>query len=474
MGVHFRPAYLSSSMSPVSEVPGAPIGGSALFFGAYVGVFLAISLAVYAVSVHHHPVQLFGALVVLSAFTEEFVFEAGFTWSLDIVYLVVVFPVAVLAARELELPKTVVEMTLLLITVFVVALIGASARGEVPGAGYVRILRETVRWTLLLLLPLVVYGRLENRTQWRRLVRLQITTASFVSLSSIVWLAATYAGIFSDRIAAILIEPGGLTLRVTGAMTEPSQFATYLTLSLFLAVGTALDRPDSGIRRWIPTGIITLALFFTYSTSAYVIIIGAAGIGVGTLYHVSSRERSGAVVLSFGHVGRVSVVSVVILVGGFLVTSLFLAPDAAGAIRLFYVTTVGNLLTITDSARYRALLIGVRMWLNYPIIGLGIGSHPYYVEQYASMVGRRGPSTDLVAVLASTGSIGFGAFVAYLLSVYRGIHATLSSAVRRIRYVQISVLFVFLGLIIGYSINPNFRTVFNGVFLALVVSSFKY
>lgn len=471
-------------MPPIPDPGYGPIAGSVLHFDFFGFVFALLLMIMYAIWVRNNPYFLFLPLVVFSAFTEEIVFHAFFTWRLGQLYLFVFGPVVLVCNTRFELPRStllaylVTSFTFLLALFFSFRFVGTVAP---PSAVFTRLIRETGRWLLLLAVPLAFYAYLNTQRTWLRLVDTQVVVAGVISILSFVWLILTYSGVMPPSLAAILIEPGGITLRLSGTFTEPSQFATYLTLSLLIGIGPAIERTRRGDffnTIWLVP--ISLALVFTYSTSAFVMLLIAVVVGGLFIFDVLMIQRKSVVDyfirMTYTIVGGTIVVTLIGLAFNFVLTNVLTTlPNPPGP-KLVYVNTVGKLATITDSIRWFALVTGVQMWLDHPILGVGFGNHLFLYSEYSvrSLSSGRGPVSTILNVLTSAGLIGLFAFILYLTNIHRQVRQTFKTTILEDNWTILGIYLTFFGLIAGYGINPNFRLVYNAVFLGLILGSTQF
>jgi hypothetical protein len=346
-----------------------------------------------------------------------------------------------------------------------------------------RLLRETIRWIVLLAFPLMFYSQVDSRQTWIRLVNLQIVVAGVISLVSFVWLALTYLDIVPLLLGALFLEPGGVTLRLTGTLAEPSQFATYLTITFFLGFGSAIEQfHERRYSNLLWLSVIAIAVIFTYSTSAFVIFLGI--ISVGGLFVLDALTEEHNAVYEYLvwattiAAGGIVLLALVALTFNFILTNIFgSVPNIPGP-RLFFTVTIGKLMNITElaSTRWATFLTGLEMWSENPILGVGLGNHFYLFTDYSSrsLSSGRGPASVFVGVLATTGLVGLTMFVLYLAEIHRTVRTAFVTAISRDDWHLFGVYLAFFGVIVGYGINPSFRLAFNVVFLGLILGSAKY
>jgi hypothetical protein len=463
----------------IRPIPEAPIEGAGLFFEADILLVMVALITGILWILRNHPIGVLALLAIVAPLTEEVVFEAGVTWSLPILLLLGTVALLVLNPVELHIPRKLAIWigAFIGLVLFSTAVQFLLRNPGVPVRGYPTVLRANLRLILLFTLFTLGISVLQSKAVADRsprtiykLVWVYTGVSAFISTVSILWVGFTYAGVLPNELATIFVQPGGVTLRLSGTNSEPSQFGTYLTPSLFLSGGLASQTWPHDRRPAFLVIPIALATALSYSTSAMLMLFGALVVA-GIFFIIDSSLnydiRLSNLVKRASTVGIVAV-GVLLLVSS--ISTVFVDRTTLGPITLLFVNSIGKLLTITQSQRFDVYLVGVRLFSQHPIIGTGFGTHRFYAVS-PDLIGKaRGPAATVIGIVVETGISGLGIFIGFLGAMHR---IALDSMREAADYDAFPITFgaylAFTSIVIGFIINTNLEAVFT--MMALIITT---
>lgn len=254
--------------------------------------------------------------------------------------------------------------------------------------------------------------------------------------------------------------------RIGGVVGDPNFYAQIL---VFL-VPLAMDRFWNETR-WYLRGlaamaltIIVLSILFTFSRGGFLSLIFVVGL---------SLVRHPPRVTTWLTLGLVVVLSIQVLPPKYtdrILTLSELLPSDTGQV-------------ITDPAllgRTSVILAAWRIFLDHPLLGVGLGNHPLYIPDYSVQVGLRPtneqrPVHDIVLeILADTGVVGLVTLVVVLGIVLRNARqaqAKLSRAGRLADAGQVAAIGIATaGYLLGAAFLPNAYPRYLWVIVGLALS----
>ena len=199
--------------------------------------------------------------------------------------------------------------------------------------------------------------------------------------------------------------------RVSGPLSDPNFYAQIILMILPLAVYRALTEVHPITRAFAAAcaGIIMLTVVFTYSRAASVAML--------ILLFLIVRERKfNLYKLGFGVV-VVAVIAFPLLPAGYL-DRMFTLQE------LFSSSGSSSQVDLSFRGRTSEMLVAVDMFLDHPVLGVGISNYEDNYLTYSSQLGidprleNREAHSLYLEVLAETGLVGEIAFVAVIAGVF--------------------------------------------------------
>ena len=218
-------------------------------------------------------------------------------------------------------------------------------------------------------------------------------------------LAAMISAIFAIAQGEIA-ETATTSARVSGLATNANQAARYFVIALVFFYYLRTKTKSSLQRFLYLLGILItfLGVFFTVSRSGMLLLFGALGLILIFQPRVKNKVRL-----------------IVLVILALLGLSLF-SDSILQIIRdIFPAIQEGS---DTVGLRYNLWRAGWKMWLDHPIIGVGIGQYGSMLWRY--MIGLEGPTVHsapphntYIQALSETGLIGFLLFMVMLIYAFR-------------------------------------------------------
>lgn len=254
------------------------------------------------------------------------------------------------------------------------------------------------------LILLCVIWALENHRYWRRGVWVVIFSATALTLLSLYQIVTGdfgqtfwgFAGIKEDQVITELFQN-----RLSGPMGDPNYYAMMLTAVLPLAVYRVLD--EKKILNRASAGICCALLIFTilntYSRGALVAML-ITGVLIALERRINPR--------------------ILFSLGLMTVLSLPLLPEGYAARVLNLTNVVGENAAVQNEISVRGrtseLISGILMFVDYPVLGIGVGNYSDQYQRYAERLGleyrakAREAHSLYVEIVAETGILGILSF----------------------------------------------------------------
>ncbi len=275
-------------------------------------------------------------------------------------------------------------------------------------------LKEIVKWLEAVVVLLLGLQYIRTRQQiWTIVIVLCIATLSMACYG--------YAQEFLNIGPSSFIRDN--SLRVYGTFGQPNPFAGYINMTLMVTLALALLA-----RCWkicVMAAIATVFLFgveyFTNSKG------GLLALAVTTLFIVFvgfPRLR-----ILFSAAGIAILGAIEAFLAGKLPESLFLPLlTKIGLVGISFSSPSPD--NYANSERVAHWYVGIQMFINHPLLGVGIGNYQFDYAQYAPgiFVLPLGHAHNYyINIAAETGMIGLLCFLAFLVTIFfaggRSIHA---------------------------------------------------
>lgn len=321
---------------------------------------------------------------------------------------------------------------------------------------------------LVFVLVIVLYARRIGDA--RILVRALVMAGAIPALLTIyqTLTGSTYQFFGFAQYSAQIVVPGEIieVARPAGQVGDPNFYALALIPLVPLALHRArweVHRPQRQLA-WAAALVISIASLFTYSRGGFltlaVVLLALAATGFVRWRVLLYVCLAGVILLPVLPVSYTSRVTSLAEIG----TSL-LAPDDGSA------TQDSSL-----SGRVSEVVSGVQMFVDHPLMGVGVHNYPEYYQEYARPLGiqrrvARTPHSLYVEIAAETGLIGIAVFSALMASLFVGlrrvwidVHQT--PELRDLaRLLAISLIAYLVGSIFLHSAYPRFLWMLVGVAL---------
>ena len=234
---------------------------------------------------------------------------------------------------------------------------------------------------------------------------------------------------------------------------NPNDLAALTLLQLSLALALLQREPKGWPRLAALAGIFVLPVVILLTQSRGAII----ALAVFALAAFAGHRRRGRAL--------VTLVAVAVAIGVFAPSSVW---DRLGGLRNATDTEQLSRVDREGSAeqRFEIWKVARAIFADHPVFGVGVGAYSSAHREYArtgdfkeTAGGKRDAHSTYLSLLAETGVVGFGLFVAmfgwvalYARRVRRRAHALLPQAAQQIRYLEIGLLAFFTaGIFASYA-----------------------
>lgn len=352
---------------------------------------------------------------------------------------VAAIPAAVIAGLALTYQRRpVVSPAIALIVPLAIAQLLLSASQGIWAKGESYLIVRAVVWTIYcaaLFVTASTFAQLlaRDRVIWHLVASLLVANLLAILIFwSAPELVTTWAGGVS------MSGEGVEVMRFPGFASEPNYWGSLLLVVFPLAWAAIMSRT---IRRELGIGTAVAALLLV------------AGATTFSTYTQVALGVAAILVILFGLPGHRL---------GPLVTSILIAAAAATLVLTvqgygdYLIDKLTTYTTGTNSERYHAGLAAIRMWLEAPVLGFGLGAYPTYYQDYADvpLLPVEAAHSVILATLAEQGVVGLAVLLLLLVAILGVGEARVRRAWRQDNAVRL--LFLGLVLYVGFlSITGN-------------------
>lgn len=281
-------------------------------------------------------------------------------------------------------------------------------------------LKEIIKWVEFLVILLIGTQYIRTRKQLWTLVVL-------ICLAAITQAFYGYAQYFLDLGPAAFVRDA--SLRVYGTFGQPNPFAGYINMTLSVALALTLLgrgwllRTGAGI-----TALLLLAVELLTQSRGGEIALAAAVVFI--VFVGMSRLHP---LFGLAAIGLLGIVS--LFLAGLLPTSM-LQPVARilGTNQISFTSPSAQ--DYSTAERLAHWIAGIHMFLDHPILGVGIGNYPdaypqYYITIFVNSLGHA--HNYYINIAAETGIIGLVVFLCFLTAMFVAGSSALKAVNRRYR-----------------------------------------
>ncbi len=314
--------------------------------------------------------------------------------------------------ERLQVPRYFILATMALIGVMFLSLFVA--------INYASSLKEIVKWVEFFVLVLIGSQYIRTRKQLWTLVTL-------ICLAAISQAFYGYAQYFLNLGPIAFVRDA--SLRVYGTFGQPNPFAGYINMTLSVALALTLLG-----RGWLLrtcAGVTALLLL---------------------VVELLTQSRGGEIALAaavvfiiFVGMPRLHSVFGLAVIGLLVIVGLFLADFLPASILLPVARILGtNQISFTNPSaqdystaeRLAHWIAGIHMFLDHPILGVGIGNYPdayphYYITIFVNSLGHA--HNYYINIAAETGIIGLTVFLCFLTAMFFAAGSALKTVNRKYR-----------------------------------------
>ena len=224
--------------------------------------------------------------------------------------------------------------------------------------------------------------------------------------------------------------------RATGLAEGANSAARYFLIALMFAYVLLTQQKKRIIQLFLLVGMAVVLYGVVVTVSRTGLLLLIAGISLLLLQNIGTRNRVYAFILAFSALGIVWV---------FADNITFILQSISGSV-LAGTDTVG--------IRYRLWLAGLRMWIDNPIFGVGVGQFNAQLSFYAwDLLQPRylalGAHNMYIAVLSETGLIGLVFFLAMFVTSFRYLFIASRSSVPQVKELALNWTVILILILIA-------------------------
>lgn len=298
---------------------------------------------------------------------------------------------------RLHVPRYLILATMALIGVMLISMFVAISLASS--------LKEIIKWVEFLVLLLI-------GTQYMRTRKQLWTLVVLICLAALTQALYGYAQYFLDLGPAAFVRDA--SLRVYGTFGQPNPFAGYINMTLSVVLALALLgrgwllRTCAGV-----TAILLLAVELLTQSRGGEIALAAAAVFI-----VFAGLRRLHPLFGLAAIGLLGIVS--LFLAGLLPTSVLLpVARILGTNQISFTSPSAQ--DYSTAERLAHWIAGIHMFLDHPILGVGIGNYPdaypqYYITIFVNSLGHA--HNYYINIAAETGIIGLVVFLCFLTAMF--------------------------------------------------------
>ena len=276
------------------------------------------------------------------------------------------------------------------------------------------------------------------------------------------------------------VDPSARTgqfVRVSSFYTEPGQLAVFFICSLPLIASISIFKNS-----FIPSKSVKLFFFaaifscFVMTLSRSTIILGIYLIGALYLarrtYNLKPINKLFSKVLI-----SILLCTIVIEIGLRVTSSIGLEDILIAQFQSLFAPTEEN---ISNLQRLGAWITAWNMFLDHPILGVGIGNYIFHIQNYSPDWLQINDQTVIVnniylETLCETGLIGLSVLIFFIYRILKSVHIELKSNLidNDDRVILTSLLIGFGGLVVGHLLLSAFYYPMIWIYIGIMLAYLK-
>lgn len=226
------------------------------------------------------------------------------------------------------------------------------------------------------------------------------------------------------------------SIRTTGLAEGANSAARYFLMALIFAYILLTQQKKKVIQLFLVVGMAVMVYGMLVTVSRTGLLLLMTAISLLLLQNLGTRNRVYALILAFSALGIVWVL--------------------ADNITFILQSISGSVLAGTDTVgiRYGLWQAGLRMWINNPVLGVGVGQFTAQLPFYGwNLLPPRylvlGAHNMYIAVLSETGLIGFIFFVAMFAASLRYLFLARRSSLPQVKELAMNWMIILILILIA-------------------------
>ncbi|MFC1485876.1 O-antigen ligase family protein [Candidatus Latescibacterota bacterium] len=300
---------------------------------------------------------------------------------------------------------------------------------------------EFARLCVLLLLTFTMIVCVDTLKRIKFVVWCYILVPALVAIYT-VYEILTQGAFFASQVSRVAVELGIPVYRSTGTFHNPNQLGCFLMIGVTIGFGMLLMKGLNWMVRLIliaSISITVIGIVASFSRTAWL------STGVAVLFIILLHRRwSYFFILT-------AIVAIVLFILSIKFPHILLSTFDR------FATILNPFSEESSLSRIALMRSGIRIWMDHPIFGVGVGSYPFYMPQYidpdmpAILLWVVDPHTLQIKILAEEGIIGFTIATWFFFTVVvDSIRSLKTMRNEYLRHIQVGFIALFIGFIVNF------------------------
>ena len=241
-------------------------------------------------------------------------------------------------------------------------------------------------------------------------------------------------GLITQGNAALVVTRN----RIVGTAGDPNQIAVFGAFSIIFAGYLLITEKKLLIKLFIITliTILIIGIVKTQSRQGILIIIVSTitFLIVSNIYQFKKSNKKSRIIIRIVIVFFISLIVISIILYYFRQSEYYYRIQAlVSFVKISLGTSSDNITKMIDYSAYerkKLILFGIKMWLDHPLIGIGLDNFRVVIKEYWPISNRLYSHNNYIELLSTIGTIGMVVYYGIYLSIIK----KLNSVLRKLDY----------------------------------------
>lgn len=302
---------------------------------------------------------------------------------------------------------------------------------------------------------------------------IRINSIFYVFIISVV-IAFLY-GLITQENAALVVTRN----RIVGTAGDPNQIAVFGAFSIIFAGYLLITEKKLLIKLFIITliTILIIGIVKTQSRQGILIIIVSTitFLIVSNIYQFKKSNKKSRIIFRIVIVFFISLIVISIILYYFRQSEYYYRIQAlVSFVKISLGTSSDNITKMIDYSAYerkKLILFGIKMWLDHPLIGIGLDNFRVVIKEYWPISNRLYSHNNYIELLSTIGTVGTVLYYGIYLSIIKKLNNVLRKFGHDNKNIKLIHMFitVMLSLMVLDLVTVTYYTKFTWILFMVIL-----